>query len=196
MIFEILILGMLTGWILKGRYQRLLDVKLKLLWLVGVSLGLMVITRVLHYTDIIPFASPVHAIARVTELLLICVFAGANIRIPGAKLFLAGLIINAFVVTINGGQMPVAYDRLVEVWGKQQVEQAMVTFPSTREMLIDEGTRLAWLCDVIPARRPFVFFRGVCSIGDLISSLGAMIAIIAIMRTPLPSEQKTALEEQ
>lgn len=196
MVPELLIAALICGWALKGRYQRLLDAKIKYVWMIFIPLGLMVATRVLNYTHVIPFSSPFHGIVRVIELLVICVFAGANIRIPGAKLLLVGLIANTIVVAANGGAMPVSYDCILAAWGKRQVAEYMVTYPFVKQMLIHPGTRLVWLCDIIPVRRPFVLFPGVYSVGDLISSLGGMIAIISLMRTPLPSERKTALEEQ
>lgn len=163
--------------------------------MVFIPLGLMVATRALNYTHVIPFSSPFHGIVRVIELLLLCVFVGANIRVPGAKLVLAGLIMNAVVVAVNGGSMPVSYDCLVVAWGKRGVAEGIATFPFVKQMLINAGTRLWFLCDVIPAPKGFVLFPGVYSVGDLISSAGAMIAIISLMRTPLPSEARAALEE-
>ncbi|OFX13590.1 MAG: hypothetical protein A2Z18_07320 [Armatimonadetes bacterium RBG_16_58_9] len=63
-----------------------------------------------------------------------------------------------------------------------------------RHAFIDAGTRFAFLCDTIAARRPFVFFQSVYSAGDLLLSLGGLIAIVAIMRTRLPTERHAPAE--
>lgn len=195
MVPELLVAALVVGWAMKGRIDRLVEAKIRFAWLVFLTLSLMVLTRVLNYNDIIPFSSPFHGIMRVVELTLLCMFAALNGRIPGAKLVLIGLVINTVAVAINGGAMPVSEDCIYAVWGKRGTADYLAQYPFVRGMFIDAQTRLPWLCDIIPARRPFVLINSVYSIGDLISTLGGMIAIISIMRTQLPTEKKSAKEE-
>lgn len=189
MVPELLVAALLYGLLTKGRYERLLDARVKFVWLIFIPLGLMVLTRVLNYNHIIPFSSPFYCVTRILELVLLCLFSLANTRIPGSKLFLVGLVLNIIVIAANG-MMPVSYGALVTVWGKHGLAEGLSTFPFVKQMLIHSTTRLVWLCDVIPLRRPFVFSAGVYSVGDLVSTLGAMIAIVALMRTPSHSEVK------
>ena len=187
---EVILTALFLGWALKGRFGRLADVRIKYWWMIFVPLGLMIASLAVNYSHAVPFSSPLFSIVRVAELATVAVFTIANWSIPGAKLVLAGLVVNLVVVIANGGMMPVDYDCLVAITGRERLKDWIAVFPFVNDMLIRSGTRLAFLCDVIPARWPFVLVPSVYSIGDVITSIGGFIAIIAIMRTPLPAEHR------
>lgn len=195
MVPELLVLALLCGLALRGRIACLLDAKVRDIWLIGIVLVMMLGARVLRHNNIIEFPSPFFAVERVSELLLVAAFALRNIRIPGAVFFLAGLLLNVLALSVNGGAMPVSYEAILAVWGKAATAHYLKVYPYAKEMFIGPDTNLVWLCDVIAARKPFFILPAVYSVGDLISSLGCMIGIVFIMRTPTSSEQKTASEE-
>ena len=59
---------------------------------------------------------------------------------------------------------------------------------------MDASCEVSFLCDIIAAHRPFVAVPAVYSVGDLVLSVGIFIAIIGLMRTPLPKEKTVARE--
>ena len=191
MIPEAILTALFIGWLLRGKFSRLADVRIKYVWMLFVPLGLYLASLGANYARAFPPSSWVFALVHVVGLAALLALSLANRRIPGVKLMFAGLAVNAVAILSNGGFMPTSGKAIVAVWGKEVVEKAMVQ-PMVRHILIDAGTNLAFLCDTIAAPRPFVFFQSVYSIGDIVLSLGGLIAIVAIMRTPLATEQPVA----
>ncbi len=91
--------------------------------------------------------------------------------------------------------MPASPRAIVAAFGRSYLPGAM-TAVHVRSAIMDTSTELGFLCDIIAAKRPFVLVPAVYSIGDLILSTGIFVAIIAIMRTPLASETRTAKEAE
>lgn len=192
MIPEVILTALFLGWALKGRFGRLADVKIKYGWMIFVPLGLTIASRAVNYSHAVPSSSLLFSFVHVTELGTWVVFTIANWSIPGAKFVLAGLVINLVAVIANGGMMPVSYESLVAITGPERLKHWLTVFPFVKDTLIRSGTRLAYLCDVIPARWPFALLPSVYSVGDIITSIGGFVAIVAIMRTPLPAERRPA----
>lgn len=191
MIVELILTALLLGWGLRGKITRLADARLKYAWMIFVPLGLSVSTSLLDCYNAIPFSSPIFSFARVLGLVTWCVFVVGNMRLPGAKLILAGLLLNVLAVVANGGIMPVSYDGIIVAYGKQGAAHWMKVFPCVNKMLIGPHTRLWVLCDIFPIPRPFSM-GFVYSIGDIITSVGGLIAIVALMRRPSPAEPQQA----
>lgn len=193
MIVELIITALLLGWVLKGKFGRLADANINHSWMIFAPLGLGVLSCALINTHIVPFSSPILAAIHILGLSTWIAFTATNIKIPGAKLILAGLVINLVAVAANGGTMPVSYDSVVIAYGKQGAKQWMAVFPYVKNMLINPATKLSLLCDIVPVPRPFSM-GCIYSIGDIITSFGGFIAIIALMRSPSRSERKAAQE--
>lgn len=191
MILEAILTALLLGWALKGSVSRLADARLHYTWMIFVPLGLAAASTLLNSYHAVPFSSPIFGAVHILGLVTWIVFTVANIAIPGAELILAGLVVNLIAVAANGGTMPVSYDGLVIAYGKEGVKHWLAVFPQVKEMLIDHTTRLWLLCDVVPIPRPFSM-GFVYSIGDIITSIGGVIAIVTLMRTPSRSERKSA----
>jgi len=122
------------------------------------------------------------------------VFTIANWRIPGAKLMLAGLLLNIAAAAANGGLMPVSHAGFIAVTG-ENADRYIALFPHVRGMLIGPHTKLVPLCDIVVFRHPYALVPSVYSLGDIISSIGGLVAIVTLMRAPLASKQEPALEE-
>jgi hypothetical protein len=189
MILEAILTALLLGWALKGRFSRLADARINYAWMIFVPLGLAIAAILLNRSHAVPFSSPIFGAVHILGLVTWIVFAAANTSIPGAKLILAGLVVNLIAVAANGGTMPVSYGGVVIAYGKQGAEHWMAVFPQVKDMLIDHTTRLWLLCDVVPVPRPFAM-GFVYSVGDIITSVGGFIAIVALMRSPSRSERK------
>lgn len=196
MVPEMMLIALLLGCLLGGRLSRLADVKIKCGWLIFAPVGISIVGAALNYGHVIPGESLVFVAMWVVNLGILAVFAYLNKQIPGALIVMAGLIINILPMVANGSRMPVPYDAMVAISSKAQVAERLHAYPFMKTMLMHSWTRLKPLCDIFVVKPPFVLLSRVYSIGDIISSIGIFIAIIAIMRTPVASENtKSAAEE-
>jgi hypothetical protein len=94
-----------------------------------------------------------------------------NHRIPGAKLFALGIILNTTVMAANGGWMPVTpeTDQFVH---PQRVVEVQERPPSSKGMIIPRAETNLWiLSDIIRVSLPGR--RTAMSLGDLLLILGA-----------------------
>ena len=190
MILEVMLAAIALGLLLGGKLHRLAEPPIKHIWVIYFPVALMAAAWAIRLRTNVPSSSWVFGglhLAGIITLLLVC---GLNQRIAGVKLIMAGLTLNAIAIAVNGGFMPVSKAAIVSLFGKSFAEQTLAG-PHVRSMPIDAGTRLSWLCDIIPKGGFIKCFNGVYSVGDVLMSLGAFIAIIAIMRTPLPRGKRT-----
>lgn len=188
MIPEIILTALFLGWVLRGRFGRLADVKLQFIWMIYVPLGLYFAAFVANYADVFSPQSFVFGMVHVIGLAALMVVAVANRHVPGAKLMFVGLAANTVAIVANGGFMPASKEAIVTAFGAAELDKILAQ-SMFRHAFIDAGTRLRWLCDVVAAPRPFVLVPSVYSVGDILTSVGGLIAIVAIMRTPLPGER-------
>ena len=105
-----------------------------------------------------------------------------NLKSAGFPLIGLGSALNLLVMVLNGGAMPVSPGALAAIGAASQ--------PLGTHALLTEGTRLAFLADVIPLRW---HFPGpvVISIGDVLITLGVFLFIQRQMLAPLPAERQT-----
>ena len=95
-------------------------------------------------------------------------FLVANRNLPGTLVASVGLGMNALVIAVNGA-MPVSR-AAARVAG---IDPGSFATPGIKHELLDAGTRLPWLADVLALPRLQTIF----SIGDVV--LGAGLAILA-----------------
>ena len=155
-------------------------------WMVGPDGGVLDPSK-----DSYGHAFAVFGLAHAVGCLSMMVVAVANRHIPGVKVVFAGLALNAVAILANGGFMPAASDAVKSVYGSIPAGDTSAT---VRHAIIDAHTRLSFLCDVIAAKWPYALVRSVYSVGDVITSAGALIAIVAIMRNPAYSKQPVLKE--
>lgn len=194
MIPEVIIAAVLLGWALKGKFGRLADVKIRYVWVVFVVLGVSWVVGQLSQHNVFAFLSTPYRVNKIASFVLLSGVAAMNIRIAGVKLMLAGLLGNLAAIAFNGGIMPVSRAGVEAISGKS-LSEALVQYPFVQQMLIGPTTKLAFLCDKHIAHPPYALFTRAYSLGDIVTSAGCFIAIIAIMRSPLPAESKPIAEE-
>jgi len=188
---EMIFTALIVGWILHGRFMRLADVRIKYVWMIFVPLGLYSAALAANHAHVFKPHSWVFGLAQAVGFLSMMVVAVANRSIPGVKVVFAGLALNAVAILANGGFMPAASDAVKSVYGSIPAGDTSAT---VRHAIIDAHTRLSFLCDVIAAKWPYALVRSVYSVGDVITSAGALIAIVAIMRNPAYSKQPVLKE--
>lgn len=111
--------------------------------------------------------------------LLLVPFFFHNWGYTGIRIVALGLALNASVMVVNGGLMPVAPDAVQAVGRHQPGElQAGERIPRTKNVLLHPGdTRLRLLSDVLIVPLPKPATRAV-SIGDLFIIAGAIWALV------------------
>jgi Family of unknown function (DUF5317) len=148
----------LTG----GRLQNLARVEVRSAWLPLTALALQV-----WITTLAPGGNPrVYTLIHIATYGLIALFLWSNRHLPGARLIAVGVILNAVVITINGGVMPAAAaaQRLAGLsLGPGFHNSAQLAHPV-----------LPWLGDVIPVPGPL---PNVLSVGDLIVFAGLTVLL-------------------
>ncbi len=115
-----------------------------------------------------------HSPAWIVAAVLAALFAGMNNRLPGLGLLVTGIIANAAVITVNGGQMPVS------LWGADRAGVPIGDIlTSAFHSPAGDGTSLRLLSDIIPL--PFPGVPAVVSVGDV-----AMAAALGLFGAVTP----------
>ena len=187
MLPELIILGVIVTLIFGGKLDRLADLQVRAVWLFIVALLIMTTGWLFH----IPALRQVQVfwvstIIMMAEKFVYLAFALANRRLPGVKLIITGMVMNILAMTVNGGHMPA------------NPAAAAAAFPGREivplhSMYMNAGTKLKFLCDIIPMHKPYAFMPGVYSLGDVVMTTG-IIVLLVVMRTPSIKERKAAAE--
>ncbi|MDO9573765.1 MAG: DUF5317 domain-containing protein [Candidatus Contubernalis sp.] len=166
MMLEGVILALLLGWFRGGKLRNLLSLNPK-------GLNLILMAMVMRYAAIL--------LSRSMDFFF---FYGPSVQVVAyGVLFLGiwqsweyiefkiiglGSFANFLAIAANGGKMPVSSSALTS---------AGLTLTETgTHILMNEGTKFAWLSDVIPLPHPYPFTM-VISLGDLVILLGVMLLI-------------------
>ena len=179
-----IIIGLLRG----GELEKLFTISIEgvlifataLLLRLGVwSFDLIGISGILNYSPYIIIIS---------YFLLIYVSI-RNIKLPGFKYIILGLILNGFVIMLNGGSMPV----LVKQRAIININTTGLLESGTRVVhsLMNDNTLFAFLGDVIAIPKPFPD-TSIISVGDIMILAGLFILIQKIMMSgeELPKEDE------
>ena len=190
---ELILIALLVGWLTGGKFWRLADAHIREGWLIFLAIALYVGMAVVRRLMGLTHFEWLFGATQVMEKLALLVLVIRNLRIPGSKLILIGMILNFIAIVANHGIMPARPECISAAYGPKYLAQAKAE-PHVYSGIMDATCELGFLCDVIAARRPFVAIPGVYSVGDVILIIGIFIAIIGIMRTPLPKEKVVARE--
>ncbi|MFW6074468.1 MAG: DUF5317 domain-containing protein, partial [Chloroflexota bacterium] len=151
------------------------------------------IVQVVIFTSIAGRTDFVHehgASIYVMTLLATLVFLAMNVHIPGIPIIALGALLNALVISANGGYMPAPEEALIESGRHENVVQdeggeRLIHTNSTiadddASLVFDSETPLLILGDIIaiPDQVPLA---NVISIGDILIALGAMVTIVRVM---------------
>ena len=186
MFLSVIALALVTGALAGGGIPRLADLRLKLVWVLGVALALRVGAVLLAGTDV-GADLPVGA-AFVVAYLLLFVFLAANYKVPGLQVAAVGIGLNTLAVILNAGQMPI-WSNAFEAAGFSPA--ALVGDPF--HFLIASGTVAEFVSqggvfgDVVPVPIPLI--RDVVSIGDILLAMGIFWAIVYSMTRPEAPER-------
>jgi hypothetical protein len=162
-------IGIVAGYLMGGRLDRLGDLRLR--WVPLALLGLAV--QVVLFADALgsPFGDAAPAIYVASNLL---VFAAVlrNVQVPGMALAAVGAGCNLAAIMANGGYMPADPEALASVGlgGPGYTNSIVLTDPAL-PFLTDVFAMPAWM----PAANVF-------SIGDVLLGAGVSLTIALAMR--------------
>ena len=179
-----IIIGLLRG----GELEKLFTISIEgvlifataLLLRLGVwSFDLIGISGILNYSPYIIIIS---------YFLLIYVSI-RNIKLPGFKYIILGLILNGFVILLNGGSMPVLVKQraIININTTGLLESGNRVVHS----LMNDNTLFAFLGDVIAIPKPFPD-SSIISVGDIMILVGLFILI---QRTMMLGEELPKKDE-
>jgi hypothetical protein len=163
------VLGILLGYLLRGRIAQLPSLELRGLWLVLSALAVqLVIFPLLGPKPILPYGT---AVLHAASYGLVLLWLVLNLRVRPLLVMGAGALLNALVVSANGGYMPASLSALTQTGAN--VAAAAVALGDTYGNIVGmtASTRLNFLGDWISLPH-WLPFATVMSVGDALIMVG------------------------
>ncbi len=176
------ITGLLAGLVRAWRQKRRLSpLNLRLTWLALLAFLPQWLAFYLPITRR-QLAGDWAAIALVSSQVLLLVFAWFNRAQPGFWALSLGLVLNLFVIALNGGLMPISPETVAQLASDAppQTWQVGSRLGTSKDIVLPiETMRLRWLSDrfVLPAGFPG---RAAFSVGDVLIAIGAFWLLCAM----------------
>ncbi len=164
--------GLVAGFLLGGRLERLADVRFRLGPLAFLALAVQL---VLFSPLADGLADDLARAIYVVSTAAVGVVVLANLRLAGVPLIAIGAALNLAAILANGGAMPASPEALAAL--------GMGTGGNTNSVVVDQPA-LAPLTDVF-AMPDWMPLANVFSVGDILIGAGVAIAIAAAMRRPV-----------
>lgn len=161
-----LVVGMVLGLALGGRPRYLAQKSFR--WWLLLPLG--VVLQFVIEADGVPAPEALLVVSYVYLL----VFCAANLRHAGMGVILVGILLNAIVITANGG-MPVREEAVRQAGIADAGD--VITIDDVKHDIEDDDTRLPLLGDIIPVEP----LRQVLSFGDLVLSVGVADLLVHLL---------------
>lgn len=183
MIIETMILSLLVGKIRGGKIRNLENLYINGWYLFVLSflieiITLLTITRI--NGDLSKLLEEYFLYIHILIYLFLIIGLSMNWQCKGLRIVLFGSILNFLPIIFNNGKMPV----LLNALKYSKLSNQIILLDEGRIMthfLANKDTKLAFLGDVIPIGKPYIFPK-VISIGDLLISLGLFMLIQLYMK--------------
>jgi hypothetical protein len=172
-------MGLVAGWLLGGRIDRVGNVRFRL---APLALAALVVQLVLFSPLAAGLPEDVGRSIYVVSTVLVAATVLANLRLTGVPVIVAGAICNLAAIVANGGAMPASATALAAIGSGVR--------PQTNSVLADRPV-LEPLTDIFatPAWLPLA---NVFSVGDVLIGVGVAVAIAAAMRNDRREETSSA----
>lgn len=173
MFFEALILGVIVGYLRRGKLSRLSYVNFSYRPLIYISalfyLGIIVINLGLYDYD-----SFLYSGFLIGSMILTGLFLIANISIKFMFVPLIGLALNLFSFLVNKFKFPLSPEAAAQIHGTEIAE--LLNNGKLLFYTSSETATLSFLGNIFPVGNWFVV-----SIGDIIAALGVVLIVQSIM---------------
>lgn len=177
MFIEVFIFSIIIGYLLKGSVKNIQTKNFNNLWLVYISFFIEALIIFFIRNNYLLRGRISYTFNFIMYILLL-MFVIKNIHNKWIVLIGIGFLLNAIVIFLNDGAMPVSGNAVVLAGLAPSLEAVKVSNEGLYT-LIDKTTRLWFLGDIIP--KPFLR-PAVVSIGDFISAVGLIFLIITNMK--------------
>ncbi|MCR4397995.1 MAG: DUF5317 domain-containing protein [Firmicutes bacterium] len=179
MFFSVIILSILIASLRGGRISRFADAEFSRLGWIILSFAVRFALSVAGGRVSIPPA--VASIVHLSAYGMVIFAVASNLRMRGMWSIGAGTALNLAVIAANGGRMPIGLEGLRRA-GLDSLPsfRAIASGLSYTHELVDEGTRLAFLGDVLSIPKP-LWPPTVFSAGDVLVMLGAFVLVQSVM---------------
>lgn len=187
MIFVTLAIGVIVGLFRGGKLSNARELKIARIWLIFLSVILEASLNFLMKNDF-GITQNIAFIWICVQYSLLFLFIWFNRHLPYIWLISLGTILNALVILLNGGSMPLTdispYIGASETPGQYLLDGKLLTYH-----FINENTKLWFLGDIIWVPSPF---SSLASIGDIFLYGGVLLLIQDIIagKTSADNEQK------
>jgi len=186
----VLLLSLVIALLRGGKLMRLGQVSLRGAWLIPLAFLMQVYVAFVPARQAQGRFDPA-ALLNIGSYMMLLVAVVLNRRLPGMALIGMGLLLNAAVITANGGFMPIE-PHIVRRLGHEDRVQALDSgnrvYQAKDVVLPREGTRLWLLSDIFLIPPPFPL-RSALSLGDAFLAAGMFVFL---QRTLVLSSQQAA----
>ncbi|MFZ5986490.1 MAG: DUF5317 domain-containing protein, partial [Bacillota bacterium] len=162
----------------EGKKPDIGNVRFHKTWLIVLACLIQTITRVMGSKGIrfvVEYSLVIQGIVFI--LLFICLWF--NRRYIGLWVTGVGASLNALVMVLNGGRMPVSLE-IMKNAGLMEAANILSTGADSRHVVMSGSTRLGFLADIIYLPGFLGMGMPVVSIGDLIIALGIFILTLEL----------------
>ncbi len=173
------IIGVVLGYVLKGRIVNLSGLHLRAWWLVVVAMAIQFcIFPLFSERALFPYLT--------TELHLLSygllfLFFVINYRVRALRVIALGALSNLLVISVNSGRMPSSAYALVRAGQADIADKLAGSGVVGNIVLMGRGTRLDFLGDWLYLPHGFPLATAF-SVGDLLIAMGLVILIVHGMR--------------
>ncbi|MDD2352771.1 MAG: DUF5317 domain-containing protein [Candidatus Caldatribacteriota bacterium] len=170
----IVIFSIIVGLLRGGELERLSHLTIESVHIFAFALllrGLLWVAEIMNIAIIFQYSS----IILIFSYLLLLFATFKNLNLYGFKYITLGILLNAFVIIVNGGKMPVLLN--------SSIVGTLDTFAETENMiyLVNNSKALfAFLGDVLPLPNPLPQ-TSILSVGDIIIFIGLFVLIQNVM---------------
>lgn len=194
MLIEAIILPLIFGKLSGGKFENLLDIKIRIWWLITlaglIEFGAAIIRSNEMGSLWVYIDQHVFWIQFVTYSLLTLALSW-NIKEKGFVIIMIGLLLNFIVIMANQGKMPVDIQAIKHIISKESLEY-LKSGKDLTHAIASDSTRLWFLGDIIHLKKPYPLTKSI-SIGDLFLTAGLLRFILFKMKNSIPSQGQNVI---
>lgn len=172
----------------KKRSLDLFNIKLQKTWLIVIAFALQTTTRIMGINGI-DFVVKYSLIIQTVVFALLFLCFWFNKKYIGLWFIGFGATLNALVMMINKGRMPVSLEAMQKA-GIQVATDMVLSGSDNKHVVLSEATRLGFLADIIYLPGFLGWGISVLSIGDVIVALGLFMFIFELCTSSMKLSKK------
>jgi hypothetical protein len=188
------LLALLTAVLRGGQFSRLAAIRIRSGWLILVAFAMQV-WLVYFSTGKTGGAFDPSSWMHVGSYALLMTALWQNRHLPGMPVIALGLLLNAAVITANGGFMPIEPDAVERIGHTSRVVEPQLgsRVLMAKDLVLPRNlTRLWLLSDVFVVALPYPF-RTAFSLGDALLAAGIFVLLNRVMINGRAAEAEAAM---